>query len=153
MNNNNQQFNNQMWQQNNCNFQMDPMMMNLMMNQMLNNNTFFMNQFNQNQQMQQQYNNNNNFCPSDKINVRFKTTYKTITNLVLDNYTTIDEMLAIYLKRVMRPELINNIEGKVQFLYNAASLSFGDKRTVKEVFVNGIGGDIIVLDIKNFIGA
>ena len=152
MDNNNQQFMNQMPQQNNFNFQMNPMM-NPMMNQMFNNNMFYMNQFNQNQQMQPQYNNNNNFGLSDKINVRFKTTYQTITNLVLDKDTTIDEMLTMYLKRVMRPELVNNIEGKIQFLYSASSLFFGDKRTVKEVFMNGIGGDVIVMDTKNMIGA
>ena len=96
---------------------------------------------------------NQNFQLDNKVNVQFKTTYSTITNLVLDPNTTVEEMLSIYLKRVGHPELINKIEGTIQFLYSANSLNFGDKRPVKNVFLNGLGGHVIVIDIKKVIGA
>ena len=137
-----------------------------------------MNQYNQLMQMQQY--NNNNFNPltnqintmynriqnqinagnqnfannqNNKINVTFKTTYQTVTNLVLDSDTTVDEMLSIYLKRVGQPDLINKTDRKIQFLYSASSLNFGDKRPIRNVFINGDRGVVIVIDVNNVIGA
>ena len=137
-----------------------------------------MNQYNQLMQMQQY--NNNNFNPltnqintmynkiqnqinagnqnfannqNNKINVTFKTTYNTITNLPLDPDTTVDEMLSLYLKRVGQPDLINKTDGKIQFLYSASSLNFGDKRPIRNVFTTGGVDTIIVIDVGRVIGA
>ena len=88
-----------------------------------------------------------------KINIIFKTTKGVQHNLILNMSTTVDAALALYLKRVGKPELINNIENKICFLYNAAQLKFGDNTPVGQFFGNSPAPKVLVNDVNNLIGA
>ena len=88
-----------------------------------------------------------------KININFKTTQGTARLICVDFGTTIDEALKIYLKRVGRPDLINNIQNKICFLYNADRLNFGDKTPVEKYFNYKETNIVIVNDTNNVIGA
>ena len=76
----------------------------------------------------------------------FATNQGTTTNLVLKHGTTVGEALKLYLKRVGRPDFIDNIEGKLWFLYNSRKLEYTDNRKIEDVFPEG--ARIIVNDIQ-----
>ena len=87
-----------------------------------------------------------------KKNIIFKTTQGKITNLEVDLDLTIDELLKKYLKHVGREELIGDKKRRICFLYNATSLKFGDKTTVKAFFYASENPKIIINDVNNLIG-
>ena len=88
-----------------------------------------------------------------KVNVVFKTTQGSVTNMVFDYVTPVDRALAQYLKRVGKPELIGNLGNEICFLFNANHLKFGNQTKV-EVFFKGVfNPKVVVNDTKNVIGA
>ena len=92
-------------------------------------------------------------APGPKINVIFNTTQGTTHNMVMNHGTTIDDALKKYLKRVGRPDLINDNTNKICFLFNATKLKFGDKTPIEQFFKNAPNPKVVVNDINNLIGA
>ena len=88
-----------------------------------------------------------------KINIIFNTTQGTTHNMVMSHGTTIDEALKKYLKRVGRPDLINDNSNKICFLFNATKLKFGDNTPIEQFFKNAPNPKVVVNDINNLIGA
>ncbi len=78
-------------------------------------------------------------------NILFKQTsaYPDSLNLTVSYGTTLDQLLKYYLKRINCTELIGT--DKIRFLYEARSLSFGDKTPIEKYFKNNINPKIIVL--------
>ena len=103
---------------------------------------------NENDQQQQQIQEE----PGPKINVVFKTTQGTVTNMVFKHGITVGEALEMYLKRVGRPDLINNLQGRLCFLVNAKNLKFSDTTKIEDFFKNNPSPSILVNDINNMIG-
>ena len=91
--------------------------------------------------------------PGPKINIIFNTTQGTTHNIPISHGTTIDEALKYYLKRVGRPDLINDNSNKICFLYNATKLKFGDTTPVEQFFKGSFMPKVVVNDINNLIGA
>ena len=83
-----------------------------------------------------------------KMNVRFMTNKGTITNMVFKYGTTVGEALKLYLERVGRPDLIDNIEGKLWFSFDANRLEYTDNRKIEDVF-SPVGATIFVNYIYN----
>ena len=91
--------------------------------------------------------------PGPKLNVIFKTTQGTTHTMVYTYGTTIEQALEKYLKRVGRPELINDNTNKICFLFNATQLKFGNKTKVEVFFKNINNPKVVVNDVNNLIGA
>ena len=91
--------------------------------------------------------------PGPKINIVFKTTQGTVTNLVVKHGTTVGKTLELYLKRVGKPELINNLQGRLCFLVNAKNLKFTDNTKIEDFFKNVTLPTVLVNDVNNLIGA
>ena len=91
--------------------------------------------------------------PGPKINIVFKTTQGTVTNLVVKHGTTVGKTLELYLKRVGKPELINNLQGRLCFLVNAKQLKFSDTTKIEDFFKNVTLPTVLVNDVNNLIGA
>ena len=83
--------------------------------------------------------------PGPKMNVTFKTTQGITTNMVLKHGTTVGESLKLYLKRVGRPDLIDNLQGRLHFLYNTKNLKFNDTTKIEDFFKNDPLPCIIVI--------
>ena len=150
----------------NNNFQMQNMMMNnnanfnpnfQMPNMMLMNN----NNFIPNNNFIQNFNMNNNIFPGNnmmfndnnipKMNIEFKTTNGIIYNIEVKYGTTIAELLAIYLKKIERPELIGKSD-KIAFLFNGYRLRIEDITPVEEFFKLAPYPTIMVDDGISLIG-
>ena len=71
-----------------------------------------MNIFNNNN-LEQNYNKDFNI---KKMNILFKNAYGQTKNLIFNYGTTINEVLERFLKEIGRPELINNIDNKLDFI-------------------------------------
>ena len=91
--------------------------------------------------------------PGPKITVIFKTTQGTVTNMPFKHGTTIGEALKMYLKRVGRPDLINNLQDRLCFLVNAKQLKFDNTTKIEEFFKNTAYPTVLVNDVNNLIGA
>ena len=91
--------------------------------------------------------------PGPKINVVFKTTQGTVTNMVFKHGMTVGQALEMYLKRVGRPDLINNLQGRLCFLVNAKNLKFTDNTKIEDFFKNVTLPTVLVNDVNNLIGA
>ena len=91
--------------------------------------------------------------PGPKMNIVFNTTQGTITAMIFKYGTTIGQALEMYLKRVGRPDLINNLQGRLCFLVNARQLKFTDNTKVEDFFKNSMAPKVIVNDVNNLIGA
>ena len=74
----------------------------------------------------------NNF--KKKMNIIFRSTSGLDTLLVLDYGTTINEMLKCYLKKIGKPEIIDN-NSKVRFMWNSKTIDFNDNTNI-EIFFN-----------------
>ena len=92
-------------------------------------------------------NENNLSTQAPKINICFSTVQGTIIVMKFNLDDTVEQILEKYLLRVNLPELINNIQGKLAFIYSAQSLKFGDKRKINEIFMVGNMNQIFVNDI------
>ena len=71
-----------------------------------------------------------------KMNIIFRTTQGTTHNIILNYGTTIDEALTTYLKRVGRPELKYDNSVKINFIFNATRIKFGDQTKIEVFFKN-----------------
>ena len=91
--------------------------------------------------------------PGPKMNIVFTTTQGHSQILILNYGTPIDEALKIYLKRVGKPELINDNTNKICFLFNATKIKFGDNTPVEKYFKNSPNPKIVVNDVNNLTGA
>ena len=133
----------------NPNFQMPNMMM-------MNNNNFI-----PNNNFIQNFNMNNNIFPGNnmmfndnnipKMNIEFKTTKGIRINIEVKYGTTIAELLAIYLKKIERPELIGKSD-KIEFLFNACKLRFEDITPIEQFFKNSTNPKIVVNDLDDLKG-
>ena len=91
---------------------------------------------------------NNNI---NKYNIIFVSTQGVSYNIYYNYGTTIDEVLKAYLNEAETPELIDDRTNRIDFLYNARRLRFGDETTIETFFRNFINPRIIVNDIQNLI--
>ena len=115
------------------------------------------NQLNNIQGLQGGANNNSNNPPQPKeeyINICFSTVKGSRILMKVKPDETVEKVLEKYLLRVELPDLINKIDGKINFIFSAQSLKFGDKRKIKDVMIIGGGlNQILVNDTKDLIGA
>ena len=88
-----------------------------------------------------------------KMNIIFRTTQGTTTNMIYPYGTTIDQALQKYLDRVGRVDLYNDKSKLICFLFNGSQLKFGDQTKVEAYFRNITGPKIVVNDVHNLIGA
>ena len=91
---------------------------------------------------------NNNI---NKYNIIFVSTQGVSYNIYYNYGTTIDEVLKAYLNEAETPELIDDRTNRIDYLYNATRLRFGDQTTIETFFRNSINPRIIVNDIQNLI--
>ena len=69
------------------------------------------------------------------MNVTFKSIDDGDTKIIPLHYgTTINEMITKYLMKIGKPELINNKENKISFIYNSRFLRFGDNTKIEQFF-------------------
>ena len=90
--------------------------------------------------------------PGSKIEVVFKTTQGKTTNMIYKHGTTVGEALELYLKKVWRPDLNNNLQGRLCFLVKAKLLKFNDTTKIENFFKNVILPTVLVNDVDNIIG-
>ena len=93
----------------------------------------------------EEYNNIN------KFNIIFVSTQGVSYNIYYNYGTTIDEVLKAYLNEAETPELIDDRTNRIDYLFNATRLRFGDETTIETFFRNFINPRIIVNDIQNLI--
>ena len=93
----------------------------------------------------EEYNNIN------KYNIIFVSTQGVSYNIYYNYGTTIDEVLKAYLNEAETPELIDDRTNRIDYLFNATRLRFGDETTIETFFRNFINPRIIVNDIQNLI--
>ena len=93
----------------------------------------------------EEYNNIN------KYNIIFVSTQGVSYNIYYNYGTTIDEVLKAYLNEAETPELIDDRTNRIDYLFNARRLRFGDETTIETFFRNFINPRIIVNDIQNLI--
>ena len=91
---------------------------------------------------------NNNI---NKYNIIFVSTQGVSYNIYYNYGTTIDEVLKAYLNEAETPELIDDRTNRIDYLFNARRLRFGDETTIETFFQNFINPRIIVNDIQNLI--
>ncbi len=91
--------------------------------------------------------------PGPKMNVIFRTTQGTTTNMIYPYGTTIDQAFEKYLTRVGRPDLYRDKSNQICFLFNGSQVKFGNTTKVEVFFRNITGPKIIVNDVHNLIGA
>ena len=84
-----------------------------------------------------------------RINFLFKNIrgYPDSFNLTASYGTTLDQLLKYYLRRMNSIELIGT--DKIQFLFEARSLVFGDKTPIEKYFKNNINPKIVVICSSN----
>ena len=88
-----------------------------------------------------------------KINIIFRTTQGTTTNMIYPYGITLDQALEKYLSRVGRPDLYRDKSNQICFLFNGSQIKFGEQQKVEAFFRNITGPKIIVNDVHNLIGA
>ena len=88
-----------------------------------------------------------------KINIIFRTTQGTTTNMIYPYGITLDQALEKYLARVGRPDLYRDKSNQICFLFNGSQIKFGEQQKVEVFFRNITGPKIIVNDVHNLIGA
>ena len=160
-NNINNNINNIMWKSQYQNYNQAQSMINFLQFQqiMMENMAKFggANQLNNIQGLQGGANNNSNNPPQPKeeyINICFSTVKGSRILMKVKPDETVEKVLEKYLLRVELPDLINKIDGKINFIFSAQSLKFGDKRKIKDVMIIGGGlNQILVNDTKDLIGA
>ena len=89
---------------------------------------------------------NNNI---NKYNIIFVSTQGVSYNIYYNYGTTIDEVLKAYLNEAETPELIDDRTNRIDYLFNARRLRFGDETTIETFFRNFINPRIIVNDMQN----
>ena len=135
------QINNIINSQNQMNQMMQMNMMNMMNNDMMNFENNFMPNINPllNNQIQQQLN-------DSKINIVFNYQGNKI-NVVAEESIPINEVINRFLKKIGKPELINNYQKEMTFLYDGRELDY--TKNVKEINIVRQGRLNIVILIKH----
>ena len=88
-----------------------------------------------------------------KMNIIFRTTQGTTTNMVYPLGITMDQALQKYLAKVGRDDLYREKSNLICFLFNGAQLKFGDQTKIEVYFKNITGPKVVVNDVHNLIGA
>ena len=91
--------------------------------------------------------------PGPKMNIIFRTTQGTTTNMIYPYGTTLDKAIEKYLTRVGRPDLYRDKSNQICFLFNGSQVKFGNNQKIEVFFKNIHGPKIIVNDVHNLIGA
>ena len=91
--------------------------------------------------------------PGPKMNIIFRTTQGTTTNMIYPYGTTLDQAIEKYLSKVGRPDLYRDKSNQICFLFNGSQVKFGNNQKVETFFRNITGPKIIVNDVHNLIGA
>ena len=95
--------------------------------------------------------NNNNFYQNfygGNINIIFKTAQGNNYPLSIKYGTTIAQILEIFFRYIGRPDLYDNKDDEIGFLYNACRLRYGDQTKVEEYFKYSSNPIIIVNDLN-----
>ena len=74
-----------------------------------------------------------------KINITFKTTQGSVTNIYVNEEHSIGTAIKKYLISIDNAELITRLENgdkSISFLYNAKLIKINDKKKVKDFFVS-----------------
>ena len=124
------------------NSQNQMMQMNMMNNSMINFENNFKPNLNPllNNQMTQHLNDR-------KINIVFNYQGNKI-NIVAEEYLPINEVINRFLKKINKPELINNYQNEMTFLSGGAEVDYS--KNVKEINIGGQGRlDIVILIMHN----
>ena len=100
------------------------------------------NMMNQGMQMQMpnfdDFNNNLNEPEPEKYNIVFESNKFGNVNLIIEEGTTINDMLENYLENIGKSNDLN-MKNKIRFIYNAKFLKFGDLRNIETIFVSTLG--------------
>ena len=124
------------------------------------NNNFVPNMMNNNNNIIPNMMNNNNFIPNmnnnnfyqnfygGNINIIFKTAQGNNYPLSIKYGTTIDQILEIFFRYIGRPDLYDNKDDEIGFLYNTCRLRYGDQTKVEEYFKYSSNPIIIVNDLN-----
>ena len=84
------------------------------------------------------------------IAITFKTTHGDIFQVIIKSTKTLEHLLMRYLDEILHSELINKND-KIQFLYKAQRIKFGDQANIGQFFSNDYNPIIIVMDVNNFL--
>ena len=107
---------------------------------------FNMNNPNQNMNM--------NNSQQQTLNICFSTLKGARINMRFNADETVDSVLTKFLKRVNLEDLINNVNGKLNFILSAENLHFGDQRKIKDLMLLPSNfTTVLVHDSQNLIGA
>ena len=90
--------------------------------------------------------------PGPKKNICFRNHNGITTFMVLNYATTIDEMLKKYLNLINRPYLYGQ-SNKIEFIYNAGLIRFGDKTSIGELFKYHPNPKVVVDEKQHLIGS
>ena len=90
--------------------------------------------------------------PGPKKNICFRNHNGITTFMVLNYGTTIDEMLKKYLNLINRPYLYGQ-SNKIEFIYNAGLIRFGDKTSIGELFKYHPNPKVVVDEKQHLIGS
>ena len=86
-----------------------------------------------------------------KISVKFTTTQGVETKMSFNYGTTVGKILKLYLREIGHPELINNLQGKLCFLFQAKVLKFNDSTKVEDLFKKVDSPNILVNNVQGVI--
>ena len=90
-------------------------------------------------------------APEQMYNCVFKTTQGFTFNIPFNGKRTTQDLVLTFFRRVDREDLFKTNE--IALLYNASKISFESEQQIIQLFKNNINPIIIVMDIKNLIGA
>ena len=86
-----------------------------------------------------------------KLNCIFKTTQGQSFNIPFSEERTVEDLILTFFRRVDREILFK--EGGIAFLYNAEKMEYHNQQKIKQFFKTNFNPVIMVIDIKNLIGA
>ena len=104
-----------------------------------------------NNMMGMQMNNNMGMFGNKEIFILFQTRRGRPKKIYVDYGTSVGDLLKKYLIEIGHPELINNNDNGIYFIFNGMKLSFEDTRNIKELELSN-GTKIIVIDTGNIMG-
>ena len=90
---------------------------------------------------------NNSIKP---FNITFKTGNGNTFKIFINLKKKVEHLLIKFLDEIHHPEFIDRND-KIQFLYRAQQIPFGDKTTLRDYFKNDNNPVIVVLDINNYL--
>ena len=84
------------------------------------------------------------------INVTFKTGNGNEFKTFINDKKTVEHLLIKFLDEIYHSELVDRND-KIQFLYRAQKIKFGDKTSIAEYFKNDYNPVIVVLDVNSYL--